>query len=331
MANGNKIATLLALALFGIGAPEVLADADDESPAVMRDDAAQDNDDQTVGGEADDEEGVETEDLFGFTEGASTDEAGESEISITTVLGAGRRGIDDEGDEPSAPIDYTGVEAELEVEHALTDRLKVGADLAFTYYDTRFEDEFDNQRFDFGGLSAEMKFALLKADDALPVNVAITVEGEWERSSEESGDQLDGFGLSVGLLGDATLVPDRLFVAANLVLSTETGEPEEAGEAWEKESGIDLSLALSYQVAPRVFIGTEARLSNAFEGGFADYHQGYAVFAGPTAYVGIGERGFIKAAWSNQLFGHSDDDAGKSLDLVDFTQNVFRIGGGVSF
>jgi len=91
-----------------------------------------------------------------------------------------------------------------------------------------------------------------------------------------------------------------------------------------KELGVELSTGLSYRVAPRFWLGAEARYHSVYP----DWTHGlrrenYAVSAGPSLHYDGGEWA-VTATFLPQLFG-GPGRAGSSLELDDHEKTELRV------
>ena len=275
-----------------------------------------------------DDDDVDMNDIFGFTSGGQTDDAGELDFDTAITLGVGARALDANGRPVS--LDYTSATFDIDSEYGVTDWLSVTGTANLNYYDVGYPDGSHTSVLGVGGLSLQALIGLVEAVDGQPVDVAVAFTGDWSRYSS-TGEQLDGFEFSSLLAADATLVPNLLYGAANLQFSTGTSQAEPDGRVWDNSSGLDASLAMAVRLSERVFVGAETSVSNTFDGSLLNQHVGYAVAAGPTAYMKLSDNAYLKAAWSTQLFGHSDADPGSDLNLIDYQRHVMFVGAGISF
>lgn len=271
---------------------------------------------------------VDMDDIFGFTTGGRTDAAGELDFDTALTMGVGGRTLDATGRPVS--LDYTSADFDIDSEYGVTDWFSVIGTANLNYYDIGYPDGEHTSALGFGGFSLEAKIGLVKADANQPVDVALAITGDWSRYSS-TGEQLDGFELTTLLAADTTLVPNLLFGAVNLEFSTGTSEADPGGAVWDKDSGLAAGLAMAVRLSDRVFVGAETQFANAFDGSFLNEHVGYAVSAGPTAYLKVSDSVYVKAAWSTQLFGHSDADPGSNLNLIDYQRHMMFVGAGISF
>ena len=261
---------------------------------------------------------IDSENIFGFTEGSDTNDRGEQELSISAV-GRFNRAAED-SDESSR---YAAWEGELEYEYGLTRNLTIGVSASFAHADIRnIEDLDDTDGGGFNGLGAKIKYRFLSWAHA-PVGLTLAVAPEWSRYDDGSGERVDGFGLPIRLLIDKELLSETLFGAINLGY-----EPEWAGS--EKESALEISGALSWQAAPGFFLGGELRYLAGFEGAGLDDFEGGALYLGPSLYTQLGKSAYFKAAYSYQVAGSSPDWGG-NLDLVSHERHQMLLKLGVEF
>ena len=303
--------------------------------ALVTAQARADDDDQPRAGAsaeaAGDDDAVDTESIFGFTEGADTGEAGEKEVSFDFVARASRLAEGGKGR-------YRAFSADAEFEYSVTDDLKLSLSGALDGHHVRnIADAEYVSRIGFNGLGAELKYRLLNRRTS-PIGLAFAVEPQWSRYEDGSGERSNSYGLEIRAQADAEIAPDRLFVAANLTYEPEWArgrdEDEDTGEIrskLEKESSLELSAAITGRIASNAFLGFEGRFLQSFEGVAFERREGRAFYLGPTLYVQLTENAYVKAAWSHQLAGKSQAFPGGRLDLVDYDRNQFRLNVGYEF
>jgi hypothetical protein len=78
---------------------------------------------------------------------------------------------------------------------------------------------------------------------------------------------------------------------------------ERSGDATERSSTAGVGAALSYQIAPKVFVGGEARYLRAYEGLALRRYGGDAVYLGPTLYTHLLPNAWLSASWNVQVAG----------------------------
>jgi hypothetical protein len=264
---------------------------------------------------------LDTENIFGFTEGTDVGEKGEREISVDMFGGFGRQHAG------RGPSRYFSGEAEAEFEYGLTDSLSLGLGASLVYHDIRnIADLDDLVGGEFNGLSAELKYRILNRE-TVPIGLAVSLEPEWSRFEDDSGERADGFELNTKLMIDRELVPDKLFGAMNVIYTPEWSHGEDGTE---KESSLEVSGALSVQVTPGIFVGGELRYLTSYEGLAFDHLEGSAFYGGPSFYAQLSKSTYFKVAYSYQFAG-SSPDSGNNLDLIGHDRHQLKVGVGVEF
>ncbi|HWK66675.1 MAG TPA: hypothetical protein VNS34_17245 [Rhizobiaceae bacterium] len=270
-----------------------------------------------------DESEVDTENIFGFTDGTDVNEQGEREVSLTGFGGFVRQ-----KEEEADPSRYRAWEAEAEFEYGITNNLTLGFGAAFSYHSIEnVEDMDDVNGGGFNGLSAEMKYRILSRENS-PVGLAFSIEPEWTRFEDDSGERADGFELNTNLMLDRELVAEKLYGAINFRYAPEWTDGDDGTE---KESALEASGALAWQVTPGFFLGGELRYLAGYEGLTFDEFEGSAFYVGPSVYAQLTRAAFLKVAYSYQVAGSSDESPGDSLDLVGHDRQQFLLKFGVEF
>jgi hypothetical protein len=99
---------------------------------------------------------------------------------------------------------------------------------------------------------------------------------------------------------------------------------------WSRQAAIGVATALMAQIAPGLFVGTEARYLRSYEGLGLDNFAGHGFFVGPTIYAKLSERSWILFAWNVQIAGRSVDDP-VPLDLKNFERHQATLKFGLTF
>ena len=190
---------------------------------------------------------VDTEHMFGFTEGSDIGEAGEKELETDST---GRFGKFDGS--------YNAIATALEAKYSFSDRFRVSAVATVAYYDVAGVSAFDDRRQTaLQSVSFDARFRLLDREHA-PVGLTLSVEPHRGFTDEMSGEGADQYGGEFRLLADRELIPGRLFAALNVSYEPEQTRLRASGETL-RDSMLGIAAALAMQVMPNVFIGAEAR------------------------------------------------------------------------
>src|SRR5262245_1064400 len=261
---------------------------------------------------------VDTEHMFGFTEGSDTGETGEKEFETDSTGRFGKFGGS-----------YNNVATALEAKYSFSDRFRLSAVATVAYYDITSVDGIDDRRQGaLQSVSFDARFRLFDREHA-PFGLTLSVEPRRGFADEMSGAPADQYGADVRVLADRELIPGRLFAAFNVRYEPAQTRLRASGETL-RESTLGIGAALAMQVMPGVFIGAEARSLRHYEWlGLNDF-AGQALYIGPTLYATFGESYFISAAWNVQVWG-AVAGSSSALDLVNFERHLVKLRGGVRF
>jgi hypothetical protein len=260
-------------------------------------------------------EDLESTHLFGFTLGTDVNKVGEVEGELETVGRFAKHGGSYTALSPTAGIKFIPFE---------NFSIEPGAGLA--YHNISGVQGLDDRRqWAFDTLSLELRYRVLDREHA-PFGLTFGADPHWGRVDDISGEPVDRFGADFLMALDRELVANRIFAAFNLIYQPDAARSRVTG-AWEHQSNLGISGALTAQVQPGVLIGAEARFMRSFDGLGLDVFTGQAFFIGPTLYAKFNERIWMSAAWSVQVAGHASNEPGL-LDLTNFErhQAVLRFG-----
>lgn len=256
---------------------------------------------------------------FGYVYTTGFEEPGETEVSLWAT---DRRGKDQGR--------YDAQDYKLEVERGITDRfnLSVYANLA-GHHVRGLGGEFETVHRDFAlqGASAEFKYKLLDpAHDQW--GIAFYAEPGWSRIAKVTGVHAREVELDLKAIVQKNFLHDRFAWATNLTLEPEWerghGDAISFEQETEKELKIEVASGVTYEVAPKWWLGIEARYHSVYP----DWTHGlrgenYAVYAGPTVHYEAGKWG-VTASWQPQVFG-SPHGLGSSLELQDHEKRELRV------
>jgi hypothetical protein len=242
---------------------------------------------------------VDTEHIFGFTEGTDIGFKGEIELESTFL---GRFG---------KPGSFAAVQNETAIRYGISDSFRLAVGTLFDYRSISNVPDLDNYSgFNFGGLTAEARWQILRRD-ASPIGLTLSATPQWRRVDDLSAPPGESYSIVLTLLADAALIPDTTFAAVNL-----TSAPTSARVAgvWQQETPLEASAAVSHAIAPGIFLGGEVRHLTHNRDGF---FTGHAVFIGPSLFMKVSESTAVKAAWSIQV----PDETSGSVDLVNYERH----------
>ena len=261
---------------------------------------------------------VDTEHMFGFTEGSDIGEAGEKELEVDST---GRFGKLDGS--------YNNVATALEAKYSFSDRFRLSAVATVAYYDIAGVSGFDDRRqAALQSISFDARFRLFDREHA-PFGLTLSVEPRRGFTDEMGGERADQYGAEIRMLADRELIPGRLFAALNVSYEPKQTRLRASGGTL-RESMLGIGAALAMQVMPNVFIGAEARTLRHYEGLGLNSFAGQALYIGPTFYATFGQGYFLSAAWNVQVWGAVARSPG-ALDLVNFERHQAKLRVGVAF
>jgi hypothetical protein len=257
---------------------------------------------------------------FGYVYTTDIEEPGETEVSLWAT---DRRG--------KAEGHYDAQDYRLEVERGISERFQVSGYLNLASHHIRaIGGEFEpvHRNFGFQGLSAEFKYQVLNPTHDR-FGLAFYAEPAWSRISKVKGEKAREFEFELKAIAQKNFAHDRLVWAANLTLEPEWEREHEevAGTiepGTEKELALEVASGVSYQVAPRWWVGVEGRYHSVYPDWMHGLHrENYAVYAGPSVHYAAGEWA-VTATWQPQLFG-SPSGPGSSLELDDHEKRELRL------
>jgi hypothetical protein len=261
---------------------------------------------------------IDSEHLFGFTEGSDIGAKGEKELELELAGGFGKRGGT-----------YSALSQTTAGKFTILDQFRIAPAVTVDHHHIRGVPGLDDRnQLAFAGVAFEMKYRVLDRHQA-PFGLTIAATPNWRRVDEASGEPVDSYGASFLVAADRELVAERLFAAVNLTYGPAASRSRVTG-AWERESSLGVSTALAAQVAQGVFVGGEVRYERAYDSiGFAHF-AGHALFVGPSIYAKLAKTVWIQATWNAQVAGRAADDPG-ALDLSNFERHQAKVRVGIGF
>lgn len=244
---------------------------------------------------------VDTEHIFGFTEGTDLGAKGERELEIASTGLFGKHGA------------FAAVGTETTLRYGVGEGFRASLGMVDDYHGIHDSPGLDDRAFfGFGGLTTEFRWTLLERDKA-PFGAVLSFAPEWRRRDATSGAPLAYWAMPVGLLFDKALIDKKLYVALNAFYLPNFSHGE-AGGPWAVQHGTEVTFAAAYAIAPRIFLGGELRQLAQNADGFMTTR---GLFVGPSVYWRLSDSINLKLAWSAQI-----PDAGSHrLDLVNYERH----------
>jgi hypothetical protein len=247
---------------------------------------------------------VDTEHIFGFTEGSDIGEKGDKEVDHSSYMFLGKQG------------NFVAIVNETVFRYGVGNGFRASFNLLTDYHGVYNSPGIPNRStFAVSGLSSELDWALLERGKA-PFGLTLSFIPQWRRLDDTSGAPQESFGFPIQLLADVALLPNKWFAAVNLnyapVFIHNSG-------TWTTSQPMEVSAATSFGISSDiVFIGGEIRHLTQNQHGFFSEH---ALFIGPSIYVKLWENADVKLAWSAQI---PDETTGK-IDLVNYERHQLRL------
>jgi hypothetical protein len=261
---------------------------------------------------------VDSEHLFGFTEGSDIGAKGEREFKSETTLRTGR-----------AAGSYTAGTSEAELKYTLLHNLRFSAGATLAYFDINDVPGIANaNRAAIQSASFSARFRLLDRDRA-PVGMTLGIEPHWGFVDETNGSRTGHFGTEAAMLIDRALIPDRLMAALNVTFENDRIRPTASG-AVRHESILGSGLALAARTGPDIWLGAEVRYLRSYDGAALDILSGQALYFGPTAFVVLPNKYWLSAALNVQVWGRASGLPG-TLDLTNFDRYQVKLRVGFDF
>jgi len=261
---------------------------------------------------------IDTEHMFGFTEGSEIGDKGTRELELSTY---GRIG--------KASGRYSAFSTALSGKFTILDDFRISPGISVLRHDVNgVPGMADRNTFAFEGASFEMKYRILRRAEA-PFGLTVGAMPYWSRADAMTGGRTREFGTTLSALFDKELVPDTVLGAVNI--NYETGVSRMPGAiGWNRASAFGVSAGVTTRIAGSLFMGGEVRYARASGGTFLNTFSGHSVAIGPTLYYKPSQHWFIAAVWSRQVHGRANQMV-QRLDLDNFDRNEVRVLYGLAF
>jgi hypothetical protein len=255
---------------------------------------------------------VDTEHLFGFSEGADIGKKGERELESEAIARGGK-----------AAGHYGTLTESLEAKYVAAEGFRIGARATFAYFGISAVPGLpDRGEGTLQGFSFEARYALVDRANA-PFGLTIIAEPRWGRVDDISGEAARSYSNLMTLALDRELIAGRLYGALNLLYDADATHFH-ATDIWHHESRIGGAAALAGRVHGGLFLGGEVRYLRVYDGLGLNTYSGQALFAGPTMYLQLSPHWAMSGGWNWQIRGHSAAGGG-SLELSHFERQQVKL------
>lgn len=270
---------------------------------------------------------VDTEHLFGFTEGSDAGEKGEQEILVDTVSRFGKRR---DGPRPST---YRVLDTRLAYQFNPADRFNIELSAFGNLRRQRNIADLDDKAFGtFDGASVELKYQFLKGSAEQPLGLALELRPRFTRVLPVEGHGANVFDMESLLQLDVQVVPDKIWYGSNISFEPAAGRQRGGGQGY-RSSTFLWSNAVVGQVAKGTFVGPEVRYLRGYDGVFLNRLESEAVLIGPVLHHRFTEKVWLTVAYAVQAWGRDTDPASsqRSLGLSQFERQNLRVKFGMEF
>jgi hypothetical protein len=259
---------------------------------------------------------VDSEHLFGFTEGSDIGRRGEMELEADSTGRFGRLGGT-----------YSAVSTAFEAKYMPLDYFRIGGSATIAAYSLNGVPGFDGRNsLTVQEAAFDVRYRVLDRDKA-PFGLTFAFEPHRGFVDEASGEPADQYGGKFAVLADKEIVP-RVFAALNLLYDAEVTQPHGIGAA-KRDATLGTGAAVAAQVAPGLYWGAELRYLRHYDGLAFGAFTGEALYAGPTLYAKLSGAWWLSAAWNVQIAGGRN--LSSALDLADFDRQQAKLRLGFSF
>jgi hypothetical protein len=267
---------------------------------------------------ADADDRVDSEHLFGFTEGSDIGSKGEREFKNESTLRAGKAvGL------------FAAGASEAEIKYTISDSFRVSVAATLAYFDINgVPGTGDANRVAIQTASFNTRFRLLDRNKA-PIGMTLSVEPHWGFVDETTGRRSGHFGAETALLVDRELVPDRLLGAFNVQFENDRVRTV-APSVVRHESILGSGLAVAARASASLWLGAEARYLRSYDGATLNVFSGHALYLGSTVFAALPNNFWLSAALDFQVRGRAVGIP-RSLDLTNFERYQAKLRVGVSF
>ncbi|MDP1751599.1 MAG: hypothetical protein Q8L22_19285 [Reyranella sp.] len=255
---------------------------------------------------------VDTEHMFGFTEGSDIGAPRQLEAEVEEVGRWGREGGT-----------YSAFSTNMNLKYPLTDSFRVAGGVTVTRFDSFNVAGVDNiNAFALDRLTAEFRWRPLDRETA-PLGLTFVAAPFYGFVDDVSGAQASAFGATLIAIADRELIHEKLYGAVNLVWQFQRAQPY-ATQTIEDASLLGFSTSFSTRIADWLYLGAEARYLRAFDGMALNALAGQAVYVGPNFYLPFAKGMSLSGGWNIQAWGQSTG-AAASVDLTNFESQMLKV------
>lgn len=320
----SQLAMALLLTSGLVAAPGLAEEAEDDKAKSSSKSGGSGGQDDT----SDKQKDVDTEHLFGFTEGSDAGEKGEQEVVVDTISRFSKR-----RDGPG-PSTYRVLDTRIAYQFNPADRFSVELSAFGNLRRQRNIADLDDKSLGtFDGASVELKYQFLKGSAEQPLGLALELRPRFTRVLPVEGNGANVFDMESLIQLDVQIVPGKIWYGSNISFEPAAGRRRGAAGQGYRSSTFLWSNAVVGQVAEGTFIGPEVRYLRGYDGVFLNRLESEAVFIGPALHRRFTEKIWLTVAYAAQVWGRDTDPAyaRRGLGLTQFERHNLRVKFGMEF
>ncbi|MGE8128559.1 hypothetical protein ACQKQD_16435 [Methylobacterium sp. NPDC080182] len=317
----SQSAVLLALALAA--APGLAEEAKDDKAKSSSNNGSS----GAKSDKSDKQKDVDTEHLFGFTEGSDTGEKGEQEVLVDTISRFSKR-----RDGPGRST-YHVLDTRFSYQFNPVEQFSVELSAFGNLRRQRNIADLDDKAFGtFDGASVELKYQFLKGSAEQPLGLALELRPRFTRVLPVEGNGANVFDMESLIQLDVQLVPGKVWYGSNISFEPAAGRQRGGGQGY-RSSTFLWSNAVVGQVTEGTFVGPEVRYLRGYDGVFLNHLESEAVLVGPVLHRRFTEKIWLTVAYAAQVWGRDTDPtyARRGLGLTQFERHNLRVKFGMEF
>ncbi len=255
---------------------------------------------------------VDSEHMFGFTEGSDIGAVHQLEAEVEEVGRWGREGGT-----------YSAFSTTMNLKYPLTDYFRIAGGVTVTRFDSFGVAGVDNiNAFALDRITAEFRWRPLDRETST-VGLTFVAAPFYGFVDDVSGQQASAFGATLIAIADRELIHEKLYGAVNLVWQFQRAQPY-ATQLIEDASLLGFAASFTTRLADWLYLGGEARYLRAFDGMAMNTLAGQALYAGPTFYMPFAKGMSLSGAWNIQAWGQGTA-AASTLDLTNFESQLLKV------
>jgi len=255
---------------------------------------------------------VDTEHMFGFSEGTDIGVPFQPEGELETIGRVGKQAGN-----------YSVLTTTPNLKYPLSPYFRVAPGIAFSNFNIAgVPDMADANQFSFDHVTLEFRWHPL-ARESNPVGLTFVLTPYFGTVDPATSESADSYGALFIAAIDRALIADRLFVAFNLAYAINRTRPWVSGLTSDTSLLVP-SVAASARLLPWLFVGAEVRYLQGYSGLAMQELTGQALYAGPTFYMTLGGGVSLSGAFEPQVWGQAGGFT-TGLDVVQFDRQQFKL------